>query len=155
MKASIARVIKVTLICLTGLLVIFLAYATLGPSYNRTMDRKVRDALTRVSLGRPVEAPETTEGGRTLWRVRESDEIIVRETAVGYQSVLDLLVLLDGELSLRRFAVISGYESAFANRALAIGELDALSHATTTARAIQRAATRVRNDFLESEESRR
>ena len=155
MKASIARVTKTTLIFLTGLLVIFLAYAMLGTSYNRTMDRKVRDALTRVSLGRPVEAPETTEGGRTLWRVLESEEIIVRETVVGYQSVLDLLVLLDGELSLRRFAVISGHESAFANRALAIGEPDALSHATTTARALERAAARVRNDIMESEESRR
>jgi hypothetical protein len=155
MKASFNRVAKTTLLCLVGLMVVFLAHAVLGAAYNRTMDRKVRDALARVAEGRPVEMPEETEGGRISWRVRESDEIIVRETTVGYQSKLDLLLLLDGDLALRRFALVSGHESAFANRSLATGEPDAFSHATTTAHAIRQAAARARNDLLRSEENTR
>lgn len=152
MNERLNRVGKVSLLFMAGFTLILAVNIMPGGARERAIDRLVLSGLYRLSEGEQVADAIRTAHGRTMWRLPDSGDVIVRAEARGYQSRLDLLVRLDAALEYRNFHLIAGNEGPHVIPRLRRGDLDALSGASVTEGAIRAAVTRVQRDLERTRE---
>ncbi|SIP89166.1 hypothetical protein SAMN05920897_101159 [Alkalispirochaeta americana] len=152
-KESLQRTGKTLGLVLGVLLVVLTAHLVFGPGAERIQARELARALREVSHGAEMAPQGVTLEGRDYWEVPSTGGVVIRTSARGYQSRLDLLLYLRENLSLDRFLVVQGYEGPYLEQLLSRGTLDGLSGATWTRGAIEQALVSARQDLIRTREA--